>query len=380
MTRDNLPKPKPLVLSLSKHRSFLRAARAASKAERSPSTALQALRTCFDRLRTGGILGVAVLGFATALVGAAPATQVNNVAITASAFPATLAEFGFFADAAAQKPNTGVTPYRLNTPLWSDGAEKLRFLYLPPGTKAKAGGEELLALPVGAALIKTFQFGTRKIETRVLLHRAEGWVALPYQWNAAQTEAKLVLGGARLALTTPQGAAISYAIPNKNQCKECHGLAGVVTPIGPKARNLAPAWLDAQVKAGRLDRSPAVALRLPLWEDRAKSPAAPVARGYLDANCGHCHNPAGSASNSGLDLRWEQNDPALLGIRKRPVAAGRGAGVYEFDIVPGEPDRSILTYRMASLEGGVAMPELGKATVDAEGVKAVRAWIAGMKR
>ena len=327
-----------------------------------------------------GVLSIALLGFGAAFVSAAPATAVNDVAITASAYPATLAEYGFFADASAQKPAAGVTPYRLNTPLWSDGAEKLRFLYLPPGIKAKANGEGLLDLPIGAALIKTFAFGTRKIETRVLLHRAEGWVALPYQWNAAQTGAKLALGGARVALTTPQGQAISYAIPNKNQCKECHGLSGVVTPIGPKARNLSPAWLGAQFKAGRLDRSPAVAMRLPVWEDRAKAPAAPVARAYLDANCGHCHNPAGSASNSGLDLRWEQNDPALLGIRKRPVAAGRGAGTNEFDVVPGDPDHSILTYRMASLEGGIAMPELGKATVDAEGVKAVRAWISGMKR
>ena len=313
-------------------------------------------------------------------LGAAPPTSVNDAAITASAYPATLAEYRFFADASAQKPAARVTPYRLNTPLWSDGAEKLRFVYLPSGAKAKANGEGLLDLPIGAALVKTFAFGTRKMETRVLLHRADGWVALPYQWNAAQTEAKLVLGGARVPVTTPQGVAISYSIPNKNQCKECHALAGVVTPIGPKARNLSPAWLAGEVNAGRLDRSPAVAMRLPVWEDRAHAPVAAVARGYLDANCGHCHNPAGSASNSGLDLRWEQNDPALLGIRKRPVAAGRGAGENEFDVVPGDPQHSILTYRMASLEGGIAMPELGKASVDTEGVKAVRAWIAGMKR
>ncbi len=324
-------------------------------------------------------LAIAAL-VATGAFAATGGARVNDAAITASAYPATLAEFGFFADVPAQKPAAGVTPYRLNTPLWSDGAEKLRFVYLPPGAKAKATGEGLLDFPVGAALIKTFAFGARKMETRVLLHRAEGWVALPYQWNAAQTDAKLALGGARVAVTTPQGAAISYSIPNKNQCKECHGLAGMVMPIGPKARNLSPMWLAAAVKAGRLDRSPAVVMRLPVWEDRAKAPAVPVARGYLDANCGHCHNPAGSASNSGLDLRWEQHDPALLGINKRPVAAGRGAGQNEFDVVPGDPQHSILTYRMASLEGGVAMPELGKATVDGEGVKAVRAWIAGMKR
>ena len=71
------------------------------------------------------------------------------------------------ADAAAQRPVPGVTPYRLQTPLWSDGAEKLRFIYLPAGATAKAQGDGLLDLPVGAALIKTFKLDGRLIETRV---------------------------------------------------------------------------------------------------------------------------------------------------------------------------------------------------------------------
>ena len=327
------------------------------------------------------LLAAALLAAGSAI--AAPSSSgggggVRDAAVTGSAFPATLTEFGFFADARADKPAAGVVPYRLNTALWSDGADKHRFLYLPPGTRARASGEGLLDLPVGAALIKTFAFGARKIETRVLLHRPEGWVALPYLWNAAQTEAKLALAGARVPLTTPAGQAISYAVPNKNQCKECHALAGAVTPIGPKARNLSAAWLKEQHATGRLDTIPQVANPLPLWEARAKSPVAAVARGYLEVNCAHCHNPKASASNSGLDLRWEQNDPAALGVYKRPVAAGRGAGSFEFGVVPGDPDHSILLYRMASLEGGVAMPELGKATVDPDGVAAVRAWIAAM--
>jgi uncharacterized repeat protein (TIGR03806 family) len=323
------------------------------------------------------ILAAALLAAGSAIA-ATGSGGVVDAAVTGSAFPATLAEFGFFLDPGADRPSAGVVPYRLNTALWSDGAEKHRFLYLPPGTKASAKGEGLLDLPVGAALIKTFSFGERKIETRVLLHRAEGWVALPYKWNEAQTEARLALAGARVPLTTPAGQAISYAVPNKNQCKECHALSGSVTPIGPKARNLSMEWLKAQHAAGRLDAVPSVAKPVPLWETRANAPVVAVARGYLDVNCAHCHNPAASASNSGLDLRWEQNDPAALGVRKRPVAAGRGAGNLEFGVVPGDPDHSILVYRMTSLEGGVAMPELGKATVDPEGITAVRAWIAAM--
>ena len=329
------------------------------------------------------VLGLALLSAAAAVAhAAAPAAGPNDVAVTAEAFPATLAEYGFFTDAPGQVPAARVTPYRLNTPLWSDGAEKLRFIYLPAGAQAKADGENLLQLPVGAALIKTFAFednGKRRlIETRVLLHRASGWVALPYLWNAEQTEAKLALAGARVPVTTPAGEAIEYRVPNKNQCKECHGLNGVVTPIGPKARNLSHDWLQQFASAGMLDAMPAVKSAVPLWEDRAKVSAASAARGYLDVNCAHCHQPGAGASNSGLDLRWQQTDQQALGVMKRPVAAGRGAGELLFDIVPGKPDESILVHRMASTEGGVAMPELGKATVDKDGLKAVERWIAGL--
>ena len=77
-------------------------------------------------------------------------------------------------------------------------------------------------------------------------------------------------------------------------------------------------------------------------------------------------------------MRWEQQSPEAIGIGKRPVAAGRGAGGHLFDIVPGSPDSSIMTYRMGSPEPGVAMPELGKATVDEEGLDIVRRWIEEM--
>ncbi|WP_341711194.1 SO2930 family diheme c-type cytochrome [Erythrobacter sp.] len=325
----------------------------------------------------------AALALAGALaVQATPTAAVSEAAITEPGLPRALSEFGFFADAGAQVPAAGVMPYRLNTPLYSDGAEKLRFIYVPKGAKAFARGENLLDLPVGTALIKTFAFpveGKRRlIETRVLLHRADGWLALPYLWNEEQTEARLAVAGARLDLVTPRGEAISYRVPNKNQCKECHGLDGAVTPIGPKARNLSHDWLQGMVLAGHLDAMPQDDDQLPLWEDRESAPLVKAARAYLDVNCAHCHRPGATASNSGLDLRWEQQDSHALGIGKRPVAAGRGAGGFLFDIVPGSPDHSILPYRMSTTEGGIAMPEIGKSTVDEEGLAVVRRWIEEM--
>ena len=330
-------------------------------------------------MRQAAVLALAAAALIASVAAApAPEAQVQDAVIRADAAPRTLAEFGFFTDAAGRVPADRVTPYELNVPLWSDGADKLRYIYLPEGTRLTADGEGLLQFPVGAAIIKSFAFGKgadqRLIETRVLLHRADGWAALPYRWNAAQTEATLALAGGRLEVTTPAGEAISYRIPNKNQCKECHSLDGAVIPIGPKARNMAAGWLAAMLPA-----LPAKSGSLPHWNTRAAGPAAPLARAYLDVNCAHCHQPGGMASNSGLDLRWEQANPQAIGIFKRPVAAGRGAGGHEFGIVPGQPDASILAHRLASAEPGVAMPELGKSTVDPDGVAVVRRWILEMK-
>ncbi len=300
-----------------------------------------------------------------------------------AAMPATLSAFGFF-DGSPDRPVAALIPYELTTPLFSDFAEKQRFIYLPPGTRLTASGDGLLGFPVGAAIIKTFAFpthagGPRTIETRVLLHRAAGWVALPYAWRADGSDADLRIAGARtpVQMRDPQGTeqAFSYAVPNRNQCRTCHQVDGRLVPIGPQLRNLVPTPRLAAVIDGADLMNRRVAL--PRWDD-AQQPLGPRARAYLDVNCAHCHRPGGSASNSGLFLEYERPDGAATGIFRRPVAAGRGSGGLEFDIVPGAAARSILVHRMESRDPGVAMPELGRALAHGEGVALVRRWIDAM--
>jgi uncharacterized repeat protein (TIGR03806 family) len=335
--------------------------------------------------------GVALLGAAALALGvsvafshdasALPPPMVNDALIQGDTMPRKLGDYGFFTDGAARHPDKRLKAYELNTALFSDGAEKLRYVYVPEGAQVNADGDGLLKFPVGAAIIKTFAFGEgaeqRYIETRVLLHRADGWLALPYRWNEEQTEARLALAGGRIPITTPSGETISYRIPNKNQCKACHSVDGEVIPIGPKARNLSRKWLSALHEGGSLDQVPEGADVLPVWTNTSATRDA-RARAYLDVNCAHCHRPGGGASNSGLDLSWEQTDAFAIGVNKPPVAAGRGAGGLLVSIEPGAPDKSILVHRMNSNEPGVAMPELGRSTVDAEAVDLMREWIAKM--
>ena len=349
----------------------------------------------------------------------APA-PVNQAVIAAERPPELLSAYHFFRDAGAREPNERVTPYDLNTPLYSDGALKFRYVFIPPGQQAQYRDEGVFEFPVGTVLIKTFAFAAdmrqptenvRFLETRLLIRRAEGWIALPYVWNEAQTEARLSPIGATIPVSFTneqcQTIALDWAVPNRNQCKGCHDVAGEFTPIGPNARNLNRAgpeiafspWSEGNDSALIPRSDPISTNQLDAWTDdhllagappgadaprvpRAFDPASGSldlrARAYLDVNCAHCHNPQGPAHTSGLDLRWSQHDPIAWGVGKRPVAAGRGSAGFEFAIDPGHPERSILLYRLRATDPGVMMPETGRQLVDERGAALIEDWIAHM--
>ena len=343
-----------------------------------------------------GIAALLCLGAST------PPPEVALEALLADTPAPRLSDYHLFTDLAGRQPNAGLTPYGLNSPLFTDHAVKSRFVFLPPGTAAVFTEVGVLDFPVGAVLVKTFAYpadmrrpneAVRSIETRLLIRKTSGWVAQTYRWNADQTDAVLKRAGGRAEVSfidqTGQTRRIDYAIPNQNQCKECHQLDETVTPIGPKARNLNGVFAYGEgqenqlahwVRKGLLSGAPPLhqVPRTARWDD-VSAPLNDRARAYLDANCAHCHNPRAAASNSGLFLTLEENRSPALGFGKQPVAAGRGAGDLKVAIDPGHPERSILTYRMASTEPGVMMPELGRTVLDDEGLDLIRQWIGQMK-
>jgi len=352
--------------------------------------------------------------------------QMPPVAFHAEGRPAHLSEWHVVAVSDGKLVlNQGVVPYDLNTPLFTDYAHKLRTIWMPQGTHASYDAEQTFDFPVGTVISKTFYYpraaggaeGTvlrtydssrdfagegldlanvHLVETRILVRRASGWAAIPYVWNTAQTDADLARTGAVLPLDLldDKGGheAFNYVVPDESQCSSCHARDWVtrqIAPIGPKARHLNRDYdysdgkenqLTHLARVGYLQGVPAAAQipRNANWMD-THQPLEARARAYLDINCGHCHNPKGAANTTALTLDVTAGDDRHLGICKPPVAAGRGTGDHMFDIVPGQPDASILPYRMASSEPGVMMPEIGRSTVHREGVALIRAWIASQQ-
>jgi uncharacterized repeat protein (TIGR03806 family) len=304
-----------------------------------------------------------------------------------------LSGYGFFKDLKNQVPAKNVLPYQLKSQLFSDYTDKQRFIYVPNDSKFTFESDKVFQFPVGTTLIKTFSYQntsssleTQLLETRLLIHTNNGWEAVGYIWNNEQTDARLSLVGKTIQtqFSKASGELISvrYRAPNKNQCKECHQLNGVMTPIGPKARNMD---LEVQYELGKMDQlekwaqlgwidRDLVFNKMVNYFDNSKNMEA-RARSYLDINCAHCHIRGGSADTTGLYLTLEEENTKHLGFYKKPVATGKGSFNLRYSIVPGKSEESILLARMYSLDPGIMMPESGRALRDEEGLKIISTWI-----
>jgi uncharacterized repeat protein (TIGR03806 family) len=317
-------------------------------------------------------------------------------------FPQKLSAWHLFTttDHGRLTPNARVLPYDLNTPLFSDYADKYRFIWMPLGTSAEYKEEVPFEFPVGTIFAKTFAFPAdghpgeeRLIETRLLVRTKSRWVPLPYIWNAGQTEATLQLVPNPVAIryTDAAGRAhdFTYQIPNTNECRECHDNMKALQPIGPKARNLNKDFSYSDGAANQLARwttvgylrgapAPSAAPRAAKWSEPSTGSLDERARAYLDNNCAHCHQPGGTAGYTGVDFRLGHFDPAGFGVCKHPNSAGN-MGDRRYDLVPGDPEDSILVYRLESSAPKIMMPQIGRAVVHTEGVALVREWVAALQ-
>jgi uncharacterized repeat protein (TIGR03806 family) len=315
--------------------------------------------------------------------------------------------------------NQRVVPYDLNTQLFSDYALKQRAIYIPDGEVAAYDPEQPLDLPLGSVVIKSFGYPSdfrtpdadvQLIETRLMVRHDDGWHPLPYIWDAEQRDAILTPAGEVRAIRFVDAAGApataNYLIPERNQCQSCHvrqdgpNAPIEIVLIGPKARHLNRSYdyggdvgrrnqLERLTELGMLTGAPAASEIPAAYDFRPIEQAGPAAlspgeldtaaRSYLDINCAHCHNPQGiQGMTSQLFLNHDNADAFHLGECKLPGSAGTGNGGFVYDIVPGDPDTSILYFRTDTMQVGAMMPLIGRSLTHSRGTELIHAWIAAM--
>jgi uncharacterized repeat protein (TIGR03806 family) len=303
-----------------------------------------------------------------------------------------------------KKPAPSLIPYDVASPLWSDGADKQRFLGLPDGSKIHVKNcttepatclpvfqdgtpfdEGHWVLPVGTVLVKNFLFAGKFVETRLFVRFADVWGGFSYQWNKEQTEALLVTDmGATADIINGSGATQKWTFPGRNDCLECHNDT-VGNSIGPDTRQFN--WsmkYPSGVTANQVDTLEHIGLfdasvvRMPALVDFRLSSASidDRARSYLHANCATCHRKDGNYS--AIDLRF---GISLADMKICNLAPNKGnLGIVDSKrLVPATPSKSLMVLRMQAVDKDSGrMPQLATSVLDTLGIDLVTKWIQGI--
>lgn len=290
--------------------------------------------------------------------------------VATDTLPARLSETGLYADIAARQVADDALPYTPRNALWSDGADKQRWLRLPAGSVIDTTDADDWRFPVGATFWKEFALDGVVLETRVLTRTGAGdadWAAVAYVWEGDD------------AIATPEGATdvagTAHDVPDAASCFGCHGgrksrvlgVSAVQLPEvgvdGVGLEDLRGTWLDASVEA----------------VDPPGDTTAQAALGYLHANCSHCHNQirpdrvGARCYDPENDLDFHLPGTAVASVDDTPAIQS----AVDHGIKRGDADASEIIHRMSARGDlfGAGMPPLGTEVVDDEGIAALRAWI-----
>ena len=315
-------------------------------------------------------------------------------------FPSLLSQTDAFTDLKNMVPASGIVPYGVNTPLWSDGASKQRWISVP---KASGGitysQDSLWDFPVGTVFIKHFELpvskdSTVKLETRffVIDENKQGY-GITYKWNEQGTDAELIGEGELISeeisiLKDEVTSSQTWTFPSRAQCMDCHNQnAGYV--LGVKTAQLNRPFIYEQTGTegnqiqtwnhlglfgedlGYVD--PSELPRLVSISDTSATLQSRV-RSYLDANCSFCHQPGGV--EAAFDAR--SNTPLLLQHLVNGEVTSRNSTLGNKIIKPNDLDSSELWLRDKSL-GDDKMPPIGRNKLDNDYLKVLEDWIMSLQ-
>ncbi len=328
-----------------------------------------------------------------------------RLGISANSMPRTLSATGAFASLVDLTPNPMLIPYEINTPLWSDGALKQRWLSLPANGKIQFRAQQPWMFPPGTALIKHFELPpsvtpdggrTRRLETRFFVRSANGgYFGVTYKWRPDGSDADLLTSGQQeqVATNNPSAGGIQiWDYPSREQCLQCHrtesgSVLGVnsqqlnrliESPITGTATNQLRILSDLGVFDQALaDQELAALPKLKALSDDSASLEDRV-RSYLDANCSYCHHPDSRGVHAFLDARYSSNlaDQGLINgalMTAQTLGFGNPKIVIPRTLEKWE-SASILYLRMAR-QDQFRMPPLGTRLIDSQAVDVVKQWI-----
>jgi uncharacterized repeat protein (TIGR03806 family) len=309
--------------------------------------------------------------------------------------PKLLSQTGAFADTARLKPANYLIPYSVNSPLWSDGAVKSRWMALPENSRINFAANGEWKFSAGTVFVKNFELPVddtnpkvlRRLETRLLVCDTNGTVyGASYKWRTNNSDADLVTAGITEPITikTSTGTRIqNWFFPGRQDCLTCHtpvsgGVLGVKTrqlngdfkyPDGVTDNQLR-AWNHAGLFDTNLDEKEIPNFDKLVAITNTAAPLASRVRSYLDANCAQCHRPGGVEAF--FDARFDTplgKQDLLNGPVENPLGIS-GAKI----IVPGDISRSVLFHRI-SITGNLQMPPLARNINDRAAITMIAAWI-----
>lgn len=310
-----------------------------------------------------------------------------NMGTTKTRLPCRLSETGLFG-ADMSTLGEGVHPFAPQFALWSDSAEKRRWIWLPPDTQIDTTDMNFWAFPAGTKIWKEFTRDGTRVETRLIEKQQSGtWYTVAYLWRDDQTEADAVPDGMMNASGT------EHDVPNADACWSCHsqhpdkalGFSAIQLAHAPVDAGDPNEWtLERLVSANLLTSPPQGTLEFSDgWPEEIRT-----LFGYLHANCGTCHNPRGGAnSQTGLDL-WIKVDDLAKSAEESSVYLG----VVDVDIMkldveleatkridPGSLENSALYQRFLNKGQSWSMPPLATEVTDPAGQAMLEAFILGLE-
>jgi uncharacterized repeat protein (TIGR03806 family) len=323
-----------------------------------------------------------------------PVTGIAMPAAVSGTLPTTLSGTGVFSTASSLTVKPGVVPFTVNNPLWSDNADKKRWVALPGSAKIGFNATGEFAWPGGTVLVKHFEIpktggGVRRLETRLLVLDAAGTngYGVTYKWRADNSEADLVVAGGADEVLSDVSGSPTWRYPSRDQCLQCHTAnAGFV--LGPKTRQLngtfayptgrsdnqLRTWNYLQMFTNRIDEGAIAGLRklVPITDTGASLETR--VRSYLDSNCAGCHRPngTGAAFDTRFDVAMDQQ--AIINGDLRDALGISGAKV----VVPKDLAKSVAHLRMTSTDPARRMPPVGRNVVHTAAVDLLAQWIGAL--